>query len=83
MGCVGLVILLITVAVWRKMENKAPIRWSGKTIATVIVSVAGTLLLGLGMSFLMVWSEVVLGIIIGIAGIILLLSLIPLIKGLK
>jgi hypothetical protein len=83
MGCVGLVILLITVAVWRKMENKAPIRFSGKTIGTVLVSVVGALLLGLGMCFVMVWSKLILGIVIGIAGIILLLSLIPLIKGLK
>jgi hypothetical protein len=83
MGCVGLIILLIMVAVWRKMENKAPIRMSGKTIATVFVSVVGALLLGFGMCLVMVWSNLVLGIIIGIAGIILLLALIPLIKGLK
>ncbi|MEM5767475.1 MAG: hypothetical protein AAGU32_04205 [Bacillota bacterium] len=83
MGCVGIVILLITVTVWRKMENKAPIRLSGKTIGTVLVSVAGSLLLGVGMALVMVWSNIVLGIVIGIAGIILLLSLIPLIKGLK
>ncbi len=83
MGCVGIVILLITVTVWRKMENKAPIRLSGKTIGTVFVSVAGSLLLGVGMALVMVWSNIVLGIVIGIAGIILLLSLIPLIKGLK
>jgi len=36
-----------------------------------------------GMCFVMVWSNLVLGIIIGIVGIIALLSLIPLIKGLK
>ncbi len=83
MGSAGLVILLITVAVWRKMENKAPIRMSGKTIGTILISVVGALLLGLGMCFVMVWSNLVLGIVIGIAGIILLLSLIPLIKGLK
>lgn len=83
MGCVGIVILLIMVAVWRKMENKAPIRMSGKTIGTVLISVVGALLLGLGMCFVMVWNNLVLGIIIGIAGIILLLSLVPLIKGLK
>lgn len=83
MGCVGIIILLIMVAVWRKMENKAPIRMSGKTIGTVLISVVGALLLGLGMCFVMVWNNLVLGIIIGIAGIILLLSLVPLIKGLK
>ena len=83
MGCVGVVILLITVAIWRKMENKAPIRLSGKTIGAVLISVVGSLLLGIGMALVMVWSNLVLGIIVGIAGIILLLSLVPLIKGLK
>lgn len=83
MGCIGIVILLIMVAVWRKMENKAPIRMSGKTIGTVLVSVAGALLLGLGMCLVMIWNNLLLGIIIGVAGIILLLSLIPLIRGLK
>ena len=83
MGCVGIVILLITVVVWRKMESKAPIQLSGKTIGTIFVSVVGSLLLGVGMALVMVWSNIVLGIVVGIAGIILLLSLIPLIKGLK
>ncbi len=83
MGCVGLVILLITVVVWNKMENKAPLRLSGKAIGTILICVIGTLLLGMGMCFVLVWSNLVLGIVIGIAGIILLLSLIPLIKGLK
>ena len=83
MGCIGLVILLITLIVWRKMESKAPIHMSGKTLLTVFVGIAGALLLGVGMSLVMVWSNIVFGIVIGLAGIILLLSLIPLIKGLK
>ena len=32
MGVIGVVVLLIMVLVWRKMENKSPIRLSGKTI---------------------------------------------------
>ena len=83
MGCVGLVVLLITLIVWRKMTNKEPIRMSGKTIGTIILGVAGALLLGVGMCLVMVWSKLVFGIIVGIAGIILLMTLIPLVKGLK
>lgn len=83
MGCIGIAILLIMVIIWRKMENKEPVHMSGKTFGTIIVSVAGALLLGVGMCFAMVWANIVLGIIIGLAGIILLLSLIPLVKGLK
>lgn len=82
MGCVGLVFALITVFVWRKMENKAPIRLSGKTVLTAVLGIVGALTLGLGMCMVMVWSKLVLGIIIGIVGIILLLCLIPVTKGL-
>jgi len=83
MGCVGLVVLLITVMVWRKMENKSPIHLTGKTVLTVVLGIVGALLFGVGMCHVMVWSNIVFGIIIGIAGIIPLLSLIPLIKGLR
>ncbi|MGN1014750.1 MAG: hypothetical protein ACI4PM_05280 [Butyricicoccus sp.] len=80
-GVVGLVILLITVLVWRKMEGKAPIRVSAKTIGTVIVAVLGALLLGVGMCLTMVFNHLMLGIIIGLIGIVVLLMLIPLAKG--
>jgi len=83
MGSIGAVVLLAMVIVWRKMEGKTPIRLSGKTIGITLLSIAGALLLGVGMCYVMVWSNMVLGIIIGIVGIIALLSLIPLIKGLK
>jgi len=83
MGCVGLAILLVMVFVWRKMENKTPIKLSGKTVGTVLFGVFGSILFGVGMCLVMVWSNMVLGIIIGIIGIVALLSLIPLIKGLK
>ena len=83
MGGIGLVVLLAMILVWRKMENKEPIRMSGKTILTVLLGIVGALLLGVGMCFTMVWSNMALGIIIGIVGIVLLLSLIPIIKGFK
>ena len=83
MGCVGLVILLATVIVWRKITNKAPVRMSGKTLLAIILGVVGALMLGVGMCLAMVWSQMVFGIILGIAGIILLIFLIPLVKGLK
>ncbi len=83
MGVVGAVVLLIMVLVWRKMENKEPIRLSGKTIGAVLIGIVGALLLGVGMCLTMVWSKMVVGIIIGIVGIVVLLCLIPFIKGLK
>ena len=82
-GCIGLVLGLITIVIWRKMEHKQPIQISGKTIFTIIVGVIGALALGVGMCFCMVWDKMIIGVIIGLIGIIVLLSLIPLVKGIK
>ena len=83
MGVIGALVLLIMVLVWRKMENKALVKPSGKTIAAVLIGIIGALLLGVGMCLTMVWSHMVAGIVIGMVGIVVLLSLIPFVKGLK
>lgn len=83
LGVIGAVVLLIMVLVWRKMENKSPVKLSGKMIGTVLLGIVGALTLGVGMCLTMVWSNMIIGIIVGIVGIILLLCLIPLTKGLK
>ncbi len=82
-GCVGLILGLITLIVWRKMEHKEPVRCSAKTVLTIIVGVVGALALGVGMCFTMVWGNMVVGIAIGLVGIVVLLSLIPLTKGIR
>lgn len=83
MGCIGLMILLATIFVWRKMTGKTRIRFNGRTVGITLFGVVGALLLGVGMCFTMVWSNMILGIIIGLGGIIISFSLIPMIKGLK
>ena len=82
-GCVGIILGLITVIIWRRMENKTPIQLSGKTVLTVIVGIVGALALGIGMCLSIVWNQMVMGIVIGLVGIVVLLSLIPLVKGIK
>lgn len=83
MGVAGIVVLIITVFVWRKMEKKPPLKVSGKTILTVLIGVIGSLLLGTGLYFVTVAESMVIGILIGIVGIVVLMCLIPFIKGLK
>ena len=83
LGCAGIILGLVSVIVWRKMEHKEPIHISGKTVLTIAVGIAGALALGIGMCFCMVWSKMVAGIVIGLAGIIVLLCLIPLTQGIK
>lgn len=82
-GCVGLLLGIITLIIWRRMEHKERVHITGKTVLTLIVGVVGALALGVGMCFCMVWSKMVLGIVIGIVGIVILLCLIPLTKGIK
>ncbi|MEE1250061.1 MAG: hypothetical protein UHU19_12665 [Lachnospiraceae bacterium] len=83
MGSAGAFVLLLMVGVWRKMEHKEPIKVSGKTIGATLIGIIGSLLLGVGMCLTMVWSHMVIGIIVGLVGIVVLLCLIPFIKGLK
>lgn len=82
-AAVGAVVLLVMVFVRRKMEGKPAVHWSGKAVGTVLLGVAGALVLGVGMCMTMIWNMLLPGILVGIVGIVLLLCLIPLIKGLK
>ena len=84
MGVAGLIVLLVMVLVRRKMLGKAPIRISGKTIGATLLGIVGALTLGVGMCMCMVWEGLMIqGILVGILGIVLLLCLIPLCKGLE
>lgn len=82
-GVISLVILLVDLLIWRRMEGKTPIHVTPKAVGTVVVGVLGALLLGVGMCLSMVFGNMVLGIAVGIAGIIVLLLLIPLAKGIR
>lgn len=83
MCVIGTLVLLVMVMVWRKMEKKASIKVSGKTIGGILIGIIGALLLGVGMCLTMVWNNMVVGIVVGIIGIVILLCLIPFVKGLK
>ncbi len=83
MGAVGLVVLLAMLLVRRKMDGKPAIAFSGKAIATALFGVLATVVFGIGMCMTMVWNMAVPGVAVGIVGIVLLLCLIPICKGLK
>lgn len=81
-GCIGAVILLALVLIRRKMEGKPVIvKLSAKTVGTVILGVVGALVLGAGMCMVMICEMMIPGILVGIVGLVLLLCLIPLVKG--
>ena len=83
LGVAGLIVLLADLIIWRRMEGKAPIKITGKTLGTVALAILGALLFGIGMCLTMVFGKMMLGIVIGLLGIVLLLMLIPLTRGLK
>lgn len=82
-GLVGALILLVMVLVRRKMDGKPAIVFNGKTIGTTLLGVVGAMVLGVGMCMTMIWNMLISGILVGILGIVLLLCLIPAIKGLN
>ena len=83
MGAVGVVILLVMLIVRRKMEGKPAIHFSGRTLGSVLLGIVGALGLGGGMCMTMVWNILIPGMLVGIVGIMLLLCLIPAVKGLR
>ena len=74
---------VVTILIWRRMEHCRPIRISLKTLLVAAVAIAGTLALGIGMCFSMVWNQMAVGIVMGFVGILALLCLVPLVKGIK
>lgn len=80
LGLLGIVMSLVTLAIWRKMENLDPIQINTRVIQGTGIGIVGGLLLGLGMSLCMVWGNYILGIVIGMVGILVLLMLITFIK---
>lgn len=82
-GAAGLVILLAAVIVWRRMEGKEPVKLNPKTIVSILIGIAGALLLGGGMCLCMVYGNMIPGIVVGCVGIAVLIMLIPVTKGIR
>lgn len=82
-GSIGLVLSIITVIVYRKMEHKEPFNVSLRGIGLILFGVFAVLCFGVGMSLTMVYNSIAIGVAIGGIGIILLICLIPMIKGFK
>lgn len=80
-GATGLFILLLMVLIYRKMEHKEPILFTKKTIWMGVVALLGLAGLGVGMSLSLLYHSYLVGILIGVVGIMLLCSLVPIGKG--
>ena len=82
-GSIGIVLGLITLFIWCKLENKKLPKMSGKNILRTIYAIIAVLFLGVGMCMCLVWQQIVWGTLVGLLGIVMLIALIPMIKGIK
>ncbi len=79
---VGAVLLLgLLIKSLKGKNNGKKTNW--KTVGKVAYGIISSLVLGIGMCLIMVWQMMLIGIIVGVVGIILLLSLIPMCIGFK
>jgi hypothetical protein len=83
LGSIGIVFSIITALVWCKMEKKQLPKLSGKNLLRTVYGIAAALILGVGMCMCLVWQQIVWGTLVGLLGIVMLIALIPMIKGIK
>jgi len=82
-GGIGLILGIVTFLVWCRMEGKKLPKMNGKNILRIIYSIFSALVLGVGMCLCLVWEHIIWGTLVGLLGIIMLIALIPMIKGIK
>ncbi len=79
----GLVIGLATLFIWCRMEGKKLPAINAKNALRALYIIAALLILGFRMCMCLVWQNFIWGTLVGIVGIIMLICLIPMIKGLE
>lgn len=82
-GAVGIVLGIVTALIWCKMEKKTLPKMNGKNLFRILYAIVAALILGVGLCMCLVWEQIVWGTLVGLLGIILLIALIPMIKGIK
>ena len=82
-GGAGILLGIVTLLVWSKMENKKLPKMNGKNFLRIVYAVIAALVLGVGMCMCLVWQQIIWGTLVGLLGIIMLIALIPIIKGIK
>lgn len=82
-GGIGIVLGIATALIWCKMEHKKLPKLSGKNVLRVVYAVVAVLVLGIGMCLCLVWQQIIWGTLVGLLGIVMLIGLIPMIKGIK
>lgn len=80
----GALVLLVLLFVRWKQAGKPMVKVNWKSAGVILFGIVSVLVFGLGMCMIMVWEGLMLpGIVVGVAGMLLLLCLIPMVKGLE
>ncbi len=82
-GAVGLILGLVTLLIWCKMENKKLPKINGKNLIRIFYATISLLVFGTGMCLCLVWNQIVWGTLTGLFGMVMLIFLIPMIKGIR
>ena len=82
-GVIGIVLGIITALIWCKMENRRLPKLNTRNLFRTIYTVISALILGVGLCTCLVWEQIIWGTLIGLLGIIMLVALVPMIKGFK
>lgn len=75
----GVLLLALLFAILRGRGRK----WNWRMVGKVAYGTVSALVLGVGMCLALVYGQMILGIVVGVAGIVMLLMLIPMCLGLK
>lgn len=83
LAAAGFIVLLALLIIRWKTDGRKFVKPNWKIIGMIVYIIIGALSLGTGMCMIMVWNVLVLGMAVGVVGILLLIFLIPMLKGLK
>lgn len=83
LGIAGMVVALVTLIAWCRAENKQLPKINGKNLLRILYGVLSALVLGTGMCLCLVWGQIIAGTLVGLLGIMMLIFMIPMIKGIK
>ena len=83
LGISGLILGFLTFLVWFRMEGRKFPKFSIRSVLRVLYGIVSVLILGVGMCMCLAAQNFIWGTVVGLIGIIMLIAMIPMIKGLK
>lgn len=83
LGIAGLILGALTFFVWCRMEYKKLPRINGRYMLYILYGILAATVFGVGLCLCLVWQKIVWGTLVGLLGMIMMIALIPMIKGIR